>query len=238
MKIYFVTSFFYAARGLWESRRKTGLLTIFSSHRLISAVKNPSPVVTFAKAAFLGLSTKGDLSSCQQVYSTCPKDPDKLVQYLNNYNGGFFRFFSGIPKPYPVQASKRILNNYADPGDQFTFHAGLRSPKTVTFPSDKETMYQRPPIGHVKVPMVFPDRTGTGELRLDVDELAASNNELYGDYDRFKFNKVFRFPTEDLFFWFHVNVYNANNYSTWTATILFYLFIPPLIHLIPIRPLS
>lgn len=116
------------------------------------------------------------------------------MQYLNNYNGGFFRFFSGIPRP---QLSKRILNNYASQEDKLTFHAGLRSPKTLTFPSDKHTEFQKPPIGHVKVPMVFPDRTGTGELRLDNDELGLSNNDLYEHYNRLKFNKVFRFPSGD-----------------------------------------
>lgn len=112
------------------------------------------------------------------------------MQYLNNYNGGFFRLFSGTPKP--SSATKRILNNHHNnDGDKFTFHAGLRSPKILTFPYDKATVYHRPAIGHVKVPMVFPDRTGTGELKLDADEL---NNELYGDYNKLKFNQVFRFP--------------------------------------------
>lgn len=159
-------------------------------HRLISAVNNPSPIATFAKSALLGLTSKGDTSPCYQAYPTCPKDPDKLMQYLNNYNGGFFRGFSGIPK-----ASKRILNNYQTSGDRFTFHAGLRSPKTLTFPSNTKVVeFEKPPVGHVNFPMVFPDRTGTGELKLDVDELSNSN-EL--DYNRMKFNKVFRFPTED-----------------------------------------
>lgn len=165
----------------------------FYVRSLMSTANNLSPVATFAKAVLLGFSSRGDLSSCYRAYSTCPKDPDRLVQYLNNYNGGFFRFFSGIPQQFPVRASKRILNNYGDSGDRLTFHAGLRSPKTLTFPSDKETMFERPPVGHVKVPMVFPDRTGTGELRLDTDELAASSNELYGDYNRFKL----KFPGED-----------------------------------------
>lgn len=167
--------------------------TRFIFFRLISAVNSPSPIVTFAKAAFLGLTSKGDLSRCYHSYPTCPKDPDKLMQYLNNHNGGFFRFFSGMP------ASKRILNNPAAPGDKFTFHAGLRSPKILTFPKDDKeaARFQRPPVGHVKVPMVFPDRTGTGELRLDLDELGSSSNELYGDYKRLKFNKVFRFPGEN-----------------------------------------
>lgn len=53
-----------------------------------------SPVLSFARAALLGYSSRGDLRSCITAYPTCPRDPDQLVNYLNNHNGGFFRFFN------------------------------------------------------------------------------------------------------------------------------------------------
>lgn len=63
----------------------------------------------FTKAAVLGVSSKGDSSICGKAYPQCPDDPDQLVQYLNNYNGGFFRYFSGaVPQ-------KRILNRPSVP---------------------------------------------------------------------------------------------------------------------------
>ncbi|XP_046745582.1 uncharacterized protein LOC124410904 isoform X2 [Diprion similis] len=52
-----------------------------------------SPLLGFAKAALLGYSNKGDPSVCYEEYVRCPKNPRALVHYLNNHNGGFFRFF-------------------------------------------------------------------------------------------------------------------------------------------------
>lgn len=95
-----------------------------------------------------------------------------------------------------MKATKRIINNY-ETGDKFTFHTGLRTRKTLVFPDDKDAVeLQKPTVGDVKVPMVFPGRTGTVELKLDASELWG--NELYVNYDRLKFNKVFRFSVDEI----------------------------------------
>lgn len=43
------------------------------------------------------MTAKGNPSVCYRAYSQCPTDPEKLINYLNNHNGGFFRFF-GLPE--------------------------------------------------------------------------------------------------------------------------------------------
>lgn len=53
-----------------------------------------SPVLSFARAALLGYSSRGDIRACLTAYPTCPRDPEELIHYLNNHNGGFFRFFN------------------------------------------------------------------------------------------------------------------------------------------------
>lgn len=212
----------------------------YISTRLLATIDvgNTSPIPTFAKAALLGYISKGNSDKCLSAYPTCPSDPDKLVQYLNNYNGGFFRFFNGIsPQPTPqyspqfqnyggdmqnspyrnLVAEQRIQNKPAAyipnkyPGNDATsipnhissgnFNLNKnRSPKTLIFPNDdgddfneftfrkpkelpfsinhyhsNELDLQRPLPNHHASPMIFPDRTGTGDLRLDTEEL----NENY-----------------------------------------------------------
>lgn len=58
-----------------------------------------SPLMVFGRAILLGITAKGDPSTCFSSYPNCPRDPDRLVDYLNNHNGGFFRFF-GTQRPY------------------------------------------------------------------------------------------------------------------------------------------
>jgi len=53
-----------------------------------------SPVLSFARATALGYGSGGDPATCYRAFPRCPRNPDKLVHYLNNHNGGFFRFFS------------------------------------------------------------------------------------------------------------------------------------------------
>lgn len=52
-----------------------------------------SPLLTFARAALLGASNRGDPYSCIINYSKCPKDQSRLLYYLNNHRGGFFQYF-------------------------------------------------------------------------------------------------------------------------------------------------
>jgi len=57
-------------------------------------VTGTSPVLSFARATALGYGSRGDPATCYRAFPRCPRNPDKLVHYLNNHNGGFFRFFS------------------------------------------------------------------------------------------------------------------------------------------------
>lgn len=200
----------------------------------------------FGKAALLGLSSKGNTGTCSYAYPECPSDPDKVVNYLNNHNGGFFRFFNEAPvrnfqqyrhqTPYRKKAvaEQRIQNNVLDYNDNIRYQNSVvfpkeedesnfdhtydfRSEKALKFPTSdfisnnklnqetydfsfyshqplkfpndenyntnrkpKELHYynpdydldlQKPLPNHKATPMIFPDRTGTGDLRLDPEEL-------------------------------------------------------------------
>lgn len=72
---------------------------------------------TFGKAALLGYSANGDAYKCTKAYPTCPRNPDQLIDYLNNHNGGFFRYFNGLPQRQDYNnIQKRIQNQ---PSNQF-----------------------------------------------------------------------------------------------------------------------
>lgn len=66
-----------------------------------------SPFFNFGRAALLGISSQGRPSSCRYAYPECPRDPDELVDYLNNHNGGFFRFFNGQNLQDPQQQQQQ-----------------------------------------------------------------------------------------------------------------------------------
>ncbi|CAH2053983.1 unnamed protein product, partial [Iphiclides podalirius] len=66
------------------------LLTLLSTYSGVSS----NPLFVFGRAALLGMSSKNNSASCRYAYPLCPTDPEKLIYYLNNHNGGFFRFFN------------------------------------------------------------------------------------------------------------------------------------------------
>ena len=74
----------------------------YYSNRLLSAfdASASSPLITFAKAAILGYSSRGNPYSCYREYPKCPRNYDSLIHYLNNHKGGFFRFLSGLTGGY------------------------------------------------------------------------------------------------------------------------------------------
>ncbi|XP_066248598.1 uncharacterized protein [Euwallacea similis] len=77
---------------------------------------NMSPVLHFGKAALLGFAARGNTRSCRLAYPECPSDPEKLMKYLNNHNGGFFRFFQGLntqQNQYNPQNYAQSFNHYA-----------------------------------------------------------------------------------------------------------------------------
>ncbi|XP_060537299.1 uncharacterized protein LOC132708759 [Cylas formicarius] len=222
------------ASGTMTSRQRQGLnlpLNINGDTLLafISSLNSAhsSPVLHFGKAAVLGFAAKRNTGSCSAFYSRCPSDPEKLIQYLNNHNGGFFRFFQGLGQQnndahYQKQfAEKRILNQpfnefkYYDNSDDLSnniqsevkfpeYNSRLlsqlvfpyfdepkinRDVEKLHFPNDDKVPYrkskklnfdtvvfenhenhldiQKPLPNHVPDPHIFPDRTGTGELKLD-----------------------------------------------------------------------
>ncbi|KAK0169025.1 hypothetical protein PV327_002774 [Microctonus hyperodae] len=53
-----------------------------------------SPLLNFGKPALMGYANRGNPGICYRQYSKCPRNPNELVNYLNNHNGGFFRFFN------------------------------------------------------------------------------------------------------------------------------------------------
>ncbi|XP_064074204.1 uncharacterized protein LOC135193876 [Vanessa tameamea] len=88
------------------------LLTLLSAYNGISS----NPLFVFGRAVFLGMSSNGNTASCRYAYPLCPTDPEQLVYYLNNHNGGFFRFFNS-----PQQGQQNVEQFY----NQLTQNYGL-----------------------------------------------------------------------------------------------------------------
>ncbi|XP_022127641.2 uncharacterized protein LOC111001887 [Pieris rapae] len=75
------------------------LITLLSAYGGISS----NPLFVFGRAVLLGMSSKENPASCRYGYPLCPTDPEQLVHYLNNHNGGFFRFFNAPQKGQNIQ---------------------------------------------------------------------------------------------------------------------------------------
>ncbi|KAF9822557.1 hypothetical protein SFRURICE_010672 [Spodoptera frugiperda] len=82
------------------------LLTLLAAYNGLSA----SPLFLFGRAAVTGMSANGDPSVCRRTYPQCPNDPEKLVHYLNNHNGGFFRFFGQPEQSQQPQNLEQFYN--------------------------------------------------------------------------------------------------------------------------------
>ena len=59
------------------------------------------PLVNLARGVFLGISNRGSTEVCYQHYHRCPQSEHGLINYLNNYNGGFFQIFNNPQGGYP-----------------------------------------------------------------------------------------------------------------------------------------
>ena len=97
--------------------------------------------MSFGRAILLGITAKGDPNTCFSAYPLCPRDPDGLVDYLNNHNGGFFQFFSN-QRPYaPSRPYGRIQNGVhrltVSPGrlQDPPVQQSNRRPKQLQFPN-------------------------------------------------------------------------------------------------------
>ncbi|XP_072401835.1 uncharacterized protein [Diabrotica undecimpunctata] len=215
-----------------------------------------SPLVYFGRAALLGYTSKGNKGSCTTAYPNCPSDPDKLVQYLNNYNGGFFRYFNGLNQqnyaPYQYNdafyninknfrqsfygskgsAERRIQNKpviyipsnsieqnsiFKFPDEEYNYRKSktllptsdnfnnlFKQPgKPFIFPNYKQEyikedhnplyshnvkQFEKPEPHHKASLLIFPDRTGTGELIVDSsefekDHIAYEDNDITIKYN-------------------------------------------------------
>lgn len=185
-----------------------------------------SPLLHFGKAALLGYTSKGNTYTCNSAYPNCPADPDRLVQYLNNHNGGFFRFFNGINNNQPTYAANNFYyknNNQVDAEariqtrpsyekNEFSQFVAFRDPKRLNgnplkFYNDQELDIQKPLPNHQASAMIFPDRTGTGNLRLDPEELRDDNRQSFA----FENNNIIRFNPDlvnDAFY--NKNIFGQN----------------------------
>ncbi|XP_015379504.1 PREDICTED: uncharacterized protein LOC107173466 [Diuraphis noxia] len=245
---------------------KDALITLLTVLNFV----DDSPLLMFGRAALLGYNARGDPKYCTTAYPTCPRDPDQLINYLNNHNGGFFRFFNQqLPQyapqyvnhqqpPYPQQPpylqrppysqpppylqrppyTDQQLQNYAPlyPRPHQNFGYGYKSrvddlrqsPRILSgspsqyydVPSVNDLQLDGPRPAPMKFPsaidhggasnccvsqfafpsdqngsggvgggnrqakrvkMIFPDRTGTGGLRADLDKYGNYKGVYYAD---------------------------------------------------------
>ncbi|KAJ8709433.1 hypothetical protein PYW07_009259 [Mythimna separata] len=89
------------------SSRLQPLLSLLQAYNGVST----SPLFVFGRAAVTGMTAKGNPSACYRAYPQCPTDPEKLINYLNNHNGGFFRFF-GLPETSQQPHNLEQFYNY------------------------------------------------------------------------------------------------------------------------------
>ncbi|XP_016844711.2 uncharacterized protein LOC107982048 [Nasonia vitripennis] len=137
-----------------------GLLTAFDS-------SGTSPILSFGRAALLGYTNRGQSSMCYREYSRCPSNPDQLISYLNNHNGGFFRFFQG---------NQGNPGNYYRPQQSFNRPYYKNSVQYRILQTITEYPYSQSLLGPEA------DRTGTGKLTFadsDYNERESNDNRFF-----------------------------------------------------------
>ncbi|CAG5056963.1 unnamed protein product [Parnassius apollo] len=111
------------------------LLTLLSAYSGISS----NPLFVFGRAALLGMSSKNNPASCRYAYSLCPTDPEQLVYYLNNHNGGFFRFFNA-----PHREPQNINQLYNHLSQNYQSYQQVHSyPQNIGLSNDINQNYQQ-----------------------------------------------------------------------------------------------
>ncbi|XP_011497582.1 PREDICTED: LOW QUALITY PROTEIN: uncharacterized protein LOC105361959 [Ceratosolen solmsi marchali] len=174
---------------------------------LLTAVdlSGSSPILTFGRAALIGYANRGRPYSCYREYPRCPQNPEQLILYLNNYNGGFFRFFNSHsgnyyrPSQFPYYPFSKSSGNI----ENFMISFDETSSELQT-----NTSFQIYGIRMCnQAPDTFPqvylgpeaDRTGTGKLTLDnsnhyEEKNEDTNNILSTKIKKSESNKIV-FPT-------------------------------------------
>ncbi|XP_018050349.1 PREDICTED: uncharacterized protein LOC108688559 [Atta colombica] len=77
----------------------------------LTGLAQASPILSFARATVLGYSSNGNPATCYRAFPRCPRNPDKLLHYLNNHNGGFFQFFNRNGRKRYSQSSYALQDN-------------------------------------------------------------------------------------------------------------------------------
>ncbi|KAL2713722.1 uncharacterized protein V1478_016279 [Vespula squamosa] len=140
---------------------------LFGNNVLLRLLTNfnfaESPLLSFGKAALLGYTSKSNPRNCYQEYSKCPRNPDQLIHYLNNHNGGFFRFFNKVNRgnnpyvrPYIVQNKQ---NQPSSVGYDFKIDSDRTGTSELNFHTvaENDTRYYEPRIRNQLNRVVFPD---------------------------------------------------------------------------------
>lgn len=116
-----------------------------------------SPMFMFGRAALLG-ATMRDPYRCYRSFPECPRDPDRLVDYLNNHNGGFFKMFdqgaqgstaspdSGYPtrRPYYSRSDKKFRKGVS------TWQLSFRVKSNICNPWASQKLLQRILCRHLR----------------------------------------------------------------------------------------
>ncbi|XP_035720819.1 uncharacterized protein LOC118441039 isoform X1 [Vespa mandarinia] len=122
-----------------------------------------SPILSFGKAALLGYTSKKNPRNCYQEYPQCPSNPDQLIHYLNNHNGGFFRFFNKFNHGNNPYARPYIVQNKQNKPSSIKFDFKIDSDRTGTgelkFDSitENDTRHYEPRIKNQLNRIIFPD---------------------------------------------------------------------------------
>lgn len=116
------------------------MLTTFS-------IGDVSPIVLFGRAILLGYTSKENPYQCIYAFPRCPRNADDLIEYLNNYNGGFFRFFNGLNPHLNYQRHQNYLNSIDE-----------QINRQIKFPdvTNQISQYKSPSL------LVFPDYSNEG----------------------------------------------------------------------------
>ncbi|XP_046972361.1 uncharacterized protein LOC124539082 [Vanessa cardui] len=151
------------------------LLTLLSAYNGISS----NPLFVFGRAVFLGMSSNGNTASCRYAYPSCPTDPEQLIYYLNNHNGGFFRFFNS-----PQQGQQNVEQFYNKLTQNYGLHQqgqpqngyGFYDPNLAqNYGFHKPNLYQG--HGQQNYGLAFPYDNVNSARDVDVFKFPDSNQE-------------------------------------------------------------
>lgn len=157
-----------------------------------------SPLLSFGKAALLGYTSKSNPRNCYQEYPKCPRNPDRLIHYLNNHNGGFFRFFNKLnhgnnpyTRPYIVQSKYCgfVLNDFIIIKYYEKYLNTSRCNRFFFF-LDKQNQPSSLGFGF----KIDSDQTGTSELKFD--SVSENDTRYYEPRIRNQLNRVV-FPDDE-----------------------------------------